>query len=384
MSQPSPDSDAIKWHGHPLVPALAVLLLLGVVLGGSEIVVRLAGYGPWAQADVGYTVEPGDRLFQQDSITGYAHRAGRYHITFRDGYAFTVTHAPNTLRLTHLPDSAPAGAGRRAEIWIFGCSFTHGWAVNDSDTFAWRLQLAMPAYEIVNYGVSGFGEVHMLRRFQAELARGVAPRAVVLAYGSFHDVRNTAGRGHRKVAVRYSRLPDMRLPMARVDDGGRLKVSMPSLEYTSVPLARWSALANLIDDRYNAWEQRRLQNAAVTRALIEEFATTARAHRVPLLVVGLDSSRVTATLLAALQEQGIAAADIAPPRGRREYTNLPHDGHPSPLAHRFYTERLARLLRPLTDSDSGAATTSSQTTGPTNWRANALVLARSQLSTWGR
>lgn len=348
MSGPAPEGAADKWRGHPLIPVLALLLVFGVTLGAGEIIVRLAGYRPWASADVGYAVEPGGRLFQLDSVTGYAHRAGRYHITFRDGYAFTVTHAPTTLRLTHPPDSTPAGAGRRDEIWIFGCSFTHGWAVNDSDTYAWRLQSALPAYEIVNYGVSGFGEVHMLRRFQAELARGAAPRAVVLAYGSFHDIRNTAGRGHRKVAVRYSRLPDMRLPMARLDDSRRLVVSMPVLEYAAVPLARWSALTNLIDDRYNAWEQRRLENAAVTRALIEEFARTARAHGVPLLVAGLDSSRATATLLAALRELGIAAADIAPPRGR-QYTNLPHDGHPSPLAHRLYAERLARALEPLLD-----------------------------------
>lgn len=354
MSEPSPAGATGKWRGNPLVPVLAVLLLLGVGLGASEILVRLTGYWSWPKTEVGYTVEPGGRMFQLDSVTGYAHRAGRYRVTLRDGYAFTVTHAANTLRITHPPDSAPAGAGRKDEIWVFGCSFTHGWAVNDSDTYAWRLQAALPAYEVVNYGVSGFGEVHMLRRFQAELARGVTPRAVVLAYGSFHDPRNTGGRAQRKIAVRFSRLPDMHLPRARLDDSGRLTVSMPPLEYGAVPLARWSALANFIDDRYNVWELRRLQPAAVTRALIEEFARTARGHGIPLLVAGLDSSQVTARLLAALQEQGIAVADIAPPRGRREYTNLPHDRHPSPLAHRLYAELLERALRPLVDSAAAA------------------------------
>jgi hypothetical protein len=72
-------------------------------------------------------------------------------VTLPNGYAFRVTHLPNTLRVPY-PLATDAHARSKPEIWLFGCSFTHGWSLNDEETYPWVLQERLPMYEVVNYG----------------------------------------------------------------------------------------------------------------------------------------------------------------------------------------------------------------------------------------
>jgi hypothetical protein len=51
-------------------------------------------------------------------------------------------------------------------------------------------------------------------------------------------------------------------------------------------------------------------------------------------------------MLSFAQAQGLIGVDISVDSNRPEYTNGPHDSHPSPLANVHYAERLETFLRP--------------------------------------
>lgn len=123
-----------------------------------------------------------------------------------DSYSFTVTHLPDTLRVTR-PLSECHREDRREAIWVFGCSFTHGWSLNDEETYPWVLQQRLPDYQVVNFGVSGYGTLHSLMQFREALRTRDKPKAAVVAYGFLHDRRNTFLRARRLDSLAWPMLP---------------------------------------------------------------------------------------------------------------------------------------------------------------------------------
>jgi hypothetical protein len=130
-----------------------IALALGTTfaLAAAEGLVRLAGIEPWVVEDIHIGVTPGGRFYTPHPALGYTHLPGAFVVTLPNGYAFRVTHLPNTFRVTY-PLATDAHARSKPEIWLFGCSFTHGWSLNDEETYPWVLQERLPMYEVVNYG----------------------------------------------------------------------------------------------------------------------------------------------------------------------------------------------------------------------------------------
>ena len=130
------------------------------------------------------------KFFSKHPTLGYSHIAGKFTVTLGDGYSFKVTHLPNTLRITHPLNTYGQEDLQKEEIWIFGCSFTHGWSLNDQETYPWFIQQRFPEYEVINFGVSGYGTIHSLIQLNEALEKGRRPKIAVLTYGSLHDERN--------------------------------------------------------------------------------------------------------------------------------------------------------------------------------------------------
>ena len=177
-----------------LVFSLIYLVVLAAVTAvAAELLARLYGIEPWDVPDLPIHVTPGGRFYATHPKLGYTHLPGAFLVTLPDGYAFRVTHLPNTLRVTHpLPTAAPEHP--KPEIWLFGCSFTHGWSLNDQETYPWRLQERFPASAVVNYGVGGYGTIHALLQLWAALHTRAPPVVAIYAYAGFHDERNTVLR----------------------------------------------------------------------------------------------------------------------------------------------------------------------------------------------
>jgi hypothetical protein len=330
----------------PLGLNLALFIVSGLIaLVGAEMAVRWLGYQPWQVKEIKITVEPGGKFFTPHPTLGYTHVPGAFNAALPDGYTFKVTHLPDTLRVTH-PLTTYGMGPRKEEIWIFGCSLTHGWTLNDEETYPWLLQEQFPQYEIVNFGVSGYGTLQSLLQFQEALAERPQPRLVILAYASFHDQRNTLLRLRSKEIVPWNKLGPIVQPYAMLDRAGNLTYTLAGMTYQEFPLMRTSALINLLETTYDyKVEDTFYHSHDVTKAIIREFHRQAQAQGIELVVAGLLSDHLTADTLAFSRNEGIKTVDMSVDLSLRANRNLPHDPHPSPAANRQYAQKLGAFLK---------------------------------------
>lgn len=325
-----------------LIYVVFLSLLAGVFLLSTEFALRWKGVNPWVpRKNQTISVEPGGRLVTSHPTLGYTYIPGRFTVTLADGYSFVMTHLPNSLRITQ-PLDEYAGAGEKPEIWIFGCSFTHGWSLNDEDTYPWLLQQRLQDYKIVNFGVGGYGTIHSLLQYREalELKR---PRLAILAYAGFHDERNTLARTWRKAAIPNSQLESLKLPYAlSTDDGGVQYHLGTNTVYREFPLMKQLALSHYVEGYWNAAEGKLLQSHQVSEALIMEMAKLSEEHHVKFMVAAIAPDQ---QMLNFAEQQGIPTVDISVDRKVREYQNHPHDPHPSAAANKLYAAKLEPAIR---------------------------------------
>ncbi|MEG4211392.1 SGNH/GDSL hydrolase family protein [Microcoleus sp. S13_B4] len=303
---------------------------------------RVAGYKPWQIENVDVAVEPKGNFFTKHSELGYKHLPGKFKVTLNGNYSFNATHLNNSLRITH-PLNTYHQSSKKPEIWIFGCSFTYGWSLNDSETYAWLLQEKLPQYEIVNFGVNGYGTLHSFIQFKEALKQGKKPKIAVIAYAGFHDRRNTLLRARSKQMSAWNKLGILWQPDARLNGEKNFTYKMAKLEYHEFPLMRVSALSHFLEVNYNQVEEGLYRSHEVSKEIIEEFNRVAEANGVKLVVAGINAG--SAKMLEELSQEGIATGDISVDLKIPANNNLPHDIHPSAIANRQYAEKLAGVLQ---------------------------------------
>jgi len=320
--------------------ALSLGLVIAMALG--EIIARLAGFHPWKPEPFDIEVTPGGQFFKTHKLLGYTTLPGQFQLTLPEGYHFEVTHDRTGLRLT-APQAAHADT--LPQVWVFGGSYTHGWSVNDAETYLWHVQEALLAYHILNFGVPGYGTLQSLLQFKARLGTSQKPEAVLLAYASFHHERNVSARSWRKTLAPYNRLGPLHHPFAEMTDAGELHIGHKRLDYRPFPFMDCSALSHKLEQDYNLWQLKNLQSRAVTEALIRQFARQCEAQAIPFALVILITDPVTEAMERFCEAQGIPTVNITVDTRLPQNTNLPHDSHPSARAHGQYAEQLTTFLR---------------------------------------
>jgi hypothetical protein len=322
----------------------SLVVMATLTLAVAELLARLTGIQPWVKEDLQAHVMPGGRFFTPHPTRGYAQFPGRFVVTLPRGYSFTVTHLAGGLRITH-PLPTYTDMRSKPEIWIMGCSFTHGWSLNDQDTYPWLLQARLPQYEVVNYGVEGYGTFHALLQLREALTTQPPPRVVVYAYASLHDERNTFLRNRRKSIAPWNRLGPLLQPYVRLDRHGRLREAMATVEYSEFPFMRYSAFVHFLEMTYNQLEDAWSHSHQVSRRLVLEMAELADQYQVKFVLATIAEDAHSREMLAFAQALGLMGVDISVDSNRHEYRNEPHDSHPSPLANVHYAERLETFLR---------------------------------------
>ena len=322
-----------------ILATTAVALVL--LAAGLETLARLSGATAWQPTAPNITVEPGGRLYERDALLGYRYLPGKYRVVLSGRHAFTMTHDANGRRVTSGQTGMP---GDSKEVWILGCSFTHGWSVNDSETYPWLLQEQFPQYDIVNFGVGGYGTIHSLLQFEQAIKTREPPVAVVVAYAYFHDERNVFSRYRQKVAANWSYFGPLVQPFGRVDANGDLQIEMASTEFREFPLMRWSALSSLLEQKYSAYHDGQLEGRVVTEAILRRLKEDTRAHGIPLLIAEIDGQSGIAVFA---RKNEIAYTDMSVNLNTPGARNFPFDPHPTARTHREYARKLGTALRPL-------------------------------------
>ena len=329
-----------------LFSLITCLVLILAFLSLGEILSRKA-LGKWVvKSPTAILIsDPAGPYYALNSTLGYLPNAGKTNVTLPGPYSFTITHLPDGTRITHPLETYPGKP--KKEIWIFGCSLTEGWTLNDQETYPWLLQKKFSDYEVVNFGVAGYSTVQSLIQLREALLKRKKPILIVLAYASFHDQRNTLTRAWVKTRVTSGAahyLGTVNLPYMAWSNDRQPELRYQPLEYREVPLARYSALANLLDSTYDRLVETTYHSHDISRKLIEQFYDLCKANQIDFVVAGIFSDASTREMLDYCRSKGIPATDISVDLRIRENTNLPYDDHPSALANLEYERTLESFL----------------------------------------
>lgn len=196
-----------RWRRRLLAAAFG--LLVAMVTG--ELALRLCWTPPALLATPAFVAHP---------VYGFAPAPGRRgrHVTPEYDHAFSHN-AQGWRRGEPITAALPPGKSRR--VLLLGDSFTYGLGVDDDATFAARLQVALPAVDVINAGCNGMGQREQLAVLD-QLGAAVRPDLVVVHF-FWNDLTDNLRRQEPAFVRREGRV--VRLP--GVDPGFDPLVSLP-------------------------------------------------------------------------------------------------------------------------------------------------------------
>jgi hypothetical protein len=232
------------------------------------------------------------------------------------------------------------GEKTRPRLAVLGDSFVWGYDVEAEERFTDKLQAALPAWEVVNMGVSGYGtdqEYLLLRR----LYERVEPDLVVLVFcGNDHDDNSSNARygGYYK-------------PYFVESPAGLTLAGTPvprSVNYRYATLPGLSQKSSLLRAILTLW-QRRSAPAVVTNpdptvAILRELLGFLRSHRASLFLV---STREDATLAEFARRERLPFLELP------GYPTTP-SGHWTPEAHTAIASVLTEKVKELSPPADGS------------------------------
>jgi len=320
--------------GYPILTFAAIFLL-------GEGIARLLGYRPAnPPPDPTAPTAAAVAAWREHPLLGFAPTGG----TSKYG-TFSITKLANGRRITHPLETYGDTTTRKKAMWIFGCSFTQGWRLNDDETYPWLLQKELPDWEVVNFGVSAYSTLQSLIQLEDALDRGEQrPELAIMAYADFHEQRNTLTRIWRKSMARSLPHGRVKYPYARLGRNGQLEIFHEPFEYLELPLKHYSALLTALETRYDDFVEFRYRSREVSEAILNEMFTLCRAKGIKFAVAGISRSSWTADVLRWCRERSIPVADISVDLKIPGNSFLPQDGHPNAAANRQYAQKLQAFL----------------------------------------
>lgn len=256
----------------------------------------------------------------------------------------------------------PAGLYR---IIVLGDSVTLGHGVEDDDTFSAVAERALATsrpVEIINMGVSGFGTAEELIQLQ-RTGLSYEPDLVVLAYFPNDPYNNVVSKLFSVADGRLVRTAEAFVPALYIRD--RL-YAIPGYGF----LCDHSHVVNFLRGRLSAFfldylgrangtssdinSELTVEEAGLTRRLLQEVAHVAHERTVPLVILNIPvilKGRMIDNFPMSLPEAR-RAVPVVVDVGRTVYADHPleelsyrDDSHPRPYGHRLIGEALAQQVR---------------------------------------
>jgi hypothetical protein len=311
------------------------------VLAGAEILLRASDREPWRPL----FIDPAQPvIYQPDPVLGWRHKAGDYRFPAFSplGRGARMRFLADASRSTGTPPDVDGGA-----IAIVGGSFTEGFAIDDHETFAWKLQEKFPSLRVKNYGHGGYGTYQSLLILEEVLSQRPPPVMALYGFYEGHEIRNVASvdwlemlsktaRRHRTIAVPYASLGD---------DGAIVRHRATS--YPVWPLREQSAAIAFLQRGYASLRAREriAQRAAVTEQLLLEMQRASEAGGADFVVAFLYASAENrARYSGFLDQHGVAFADCAQPL--LPAFQVPADGHPNEKLNAIWANCIADAIGP--------------------------------------
>lgn len=329
-----------------------VLLLFAI----GEVALRVAGHEPYAPVVQDVRSTPPGCLVPDPSL-GFSLGRGTFAVSVRDDLRFRATHSAFGHRITAY-DEVPLDEDDRPYVLVTGGSFTYGYGVDDHESYPFLLQATDDRRRIVNAAAPGHGTVQAILQLDEALGKGRRPSVVIVNYLRYHDARNVLAPSYAQLirdvfldedgaagalptsvaeAARQARFPAL-------VDGRIVHVPVARL-HVNYPGRTSLASVNLIQLAVDARAEAALPERAATRQALTMLDERCRKHGIRLIVGLLDDSEEAASVADHSRALGLDVVDLSVDYDDDRYTNMPHDWHPSPLAHAHFARQMADAFR---------------------------------------
>jgi hypothetical protein len=304
---------------------------------GAEIFARSSGYRPSQPVEVSAEEKAAreeEGFAKPDPAKGWVNRGGSVRSI-----------EPGHVIMNFLPDgrrSDPLGnkGDDKPKILVVGCSFTQGYGVTDTETYAHLVNAALPEAEVLNFGTGGYGTYQSLLRIRSYFSPHATFPTPLVIYGLIgnHEIRNVAAADW---VLAINAIP----PHVRIV-GGRM-IEVPQGSISPWHLESQSALIVMahrgaLNATYSVSTE---EQDEVLRRLVETMDETVRGNRSSLLVVGLMDVPSWFTEWAANHK--INYVDCVDPGSAQHDPSLQVGGtgaHPSALLHRRWAGCVRKAL----------------------------------------
>lgn len=315
------------------------IISLFFIFGILEAVVRSSGYKSFPHAVFqmkGTRMEPRP-LFNPDTAVGLKLDSGTYKIYYEDGTYWQTTNNKEGWRITSVDTSLRFDTCQR-HIDIFGCSFSYGTGLADSQTYPFLLQKKLIGYRVNNYAVPGQG---MAQNF-VKMTRQVpidSGAIIVYAYIRGHDFKTNHANRKKMYPSRNQLKGYYYLYLTE-----SLEVVKTQYDYKPWPLIQYSALMNFLEDRYLAFlDNDKSRHKASKKAVLylNEFCKKKQAK---FIFTILDGADVSLDMLSFCKQNNIDCVDLSVDISNLKYNLMPYDDHPNFEANKLYAEKLYGYL----------------------------------------
>lgn len=230
---------------------------------------------------------------------------------------------------------------------LYGCSFTFGTGLNDTQTCAYFMQKKYPAININNFGVGGAGIVDIYDKILTTIDTNT--KAIIINYAFFQTDRIPHSRFYAKMKYCGGMMDylDFLNSYSVINTylfknkSTIVKKEIPFPIYQPAPLQKYSALINYIDDCYcSTYERKKLNKLEITYFIFSQINDMCNEKKIKLLITNIDGSKKTNDDLKFLAKIGIHTLDLNINNSNNKYNLLPFDGHPNELANKLFAKKI--------------------------------------------
>ncbi len=318
-----------------------------VVIPLLEMLLWIGGYRPYEYIPFSIKSHPERSIVAHEKL-GFQLREGLYQVQLNNKINYQASHSANGLR-TYPEFEIDSN---KLDIALFGCSYTYGMGVDDEQVMSAIMAKEMSAYNVINYGVPGYGNVQGYYQLQELVKIGTPPSIAVFNFADFHIERNVLSPEYR-----------LHLNIGYVKAKQKNKVGMDESHFPYVFFQgdslvfgqkewkglyqHWQgretfALVNLLQTISDQFESHSIDKEMISLQLFQQIAAYCDLHHIRLLVVGLAKNSTTSQFLSRLD--GIETLDASLSLENSLYSNLPIDSHPNKIAHAYYAQSIIKYL----------------------------------------
>ena len=241
---------------------LLIISSIFISLFAIELILRLVDHQPFIYRD---TNSPHPTIYKNDNITGWSNKKGIYQVKI-DNY--------NTVVYKILDDGSRYSgndlSNNKNKIILIGGSFTLGQALNDTDTFAYRLQKILKKFDVKNFGSGGFGTYQSYLKLRELYEKFDNISYVLYFFVDHHEVRNIGDASWMEYLSKLASQP-VKLPYVKLDNSLNL-IEYAPLEYLTLPLSNHIVLISKIQKkimRYILYSKKNEQVIATQKIILK-------------------------------------------------------------------------------------------------------------------